>query len=473
MATADLAALDRAQLVERVHELERQAEDFRLLMAQAPDGVFLADAAGCYVDVNEAGARMLGYAREEIIGKCIRDIVVPDDVVRLPGEIARFADGAVAISEWSFLRKDGSTFPGEMVGRRMPDGRLLDILRDITERRRALRALAESESFYRRSLESIPGLVFTTRPDGYCDYLNQQWMDYTGVPMPEPLGDGWVKLLHPDDRSRSHAAWRAAVEGRAPYDIEYRVCRHDGVFEWFHVIGRPIPDERGRTARWLGIAMNIERIKQAEAALARQRDTLVREVHHRIKNHLQGVLGLMRNAMVEQPEIAGAMESVVARIGVIAAVYGLQSQDLNQRVCLVDLMRSAAEGASGAAVPVECSLPAAGQRFLLAQEEAVPMALIMNELITNAVKHLAPPEPRRPVRALIKRVADGVRAEIRGGPAFLPAGFDFAGGRGIGTGLELLHSLLPPQGAALEFRQEADEVVAELRLTAPVILPLT
>lgn len=133
---------------------------------------------------------------------------------------------------------------------------------------RANRELRQSESFYRQTLESIPGMVFTTRPDGYCDYQSQQWVDYTGVPMSEHLGDGWNKLLYPDDRPRAFAAWRSAVEGRAPYDLEYRVRRYDGEYEWFRVIGRPIRDA-GQVVRWFGVAMNIEELKRAEEELAK------------------------------------------------------------------------------------------------------------------------------------------------------------------------------------------------------------
>ena len=118
-------------------------------------------------------------------------------------------------------------------------------------------------------------MVFTTRPDGYCDYQSQQWVDYTGVPMSEHLGDGWNKLLHPEDRPRAFAAWQAAVEGKAPYDLEYRVRRRDGQYEWFKVIGRPIRDAAGQIVRWFGVAINIEAIKHAEETL--------REVNRRLR----------------------------------------------------------------------------------------------------------------------------------------------------------------------------------------------
>ncbi|MFZ7126732.1 MAG: PAS domain S-box protein [Desulfobacterales bacterium] len=135
------------------------------------------------------------------------------------------------------------------------------------ERAEADRALRERESFFRQTLESIPGMVFTTRPDGYCDYQSQQWVDYTGVPMSEHLGHGWARLLHPEDRARALAAWEAAVEGSGPYDLEYRVRRRDGEYEWFKVIGRPIRSAKGEIVRWFGAAMNIEDLKRTEAAL--------------------------------------------------------------------------------------------------------------------------------------------------------------------------------------------------------------
>jgi PAS domain S-box-containing protein len=138
---------------------------------------------------------------------------------------------------------------------------------DITERKRAEERLRESESFYRQTLESIPGMVFTTRPDGHCDYRSRQWVEFTGVPMSEHLGDGWNKLLHSEDQPRAHAAWKAAVEGRRPYDLECRVRRHDGVYEWFKIIGRPICDTAGRIVRWFGVALNIEALKHVEANL--------------------------------------------------------------------------------------------------------------------------------------------------------------------------------------------------------------
>jgi PAS domain S-box-containing protein len=180
--------------------------------------------------------------------------------------------------------------------------RSMGMVHDITERKQAEVALRESELFYRQILDSIPGMVFTTRPDGYCDYQSQQWVDFTGVPMSEHLGDGWNKLLHADDRPRAFAAWRNAVEERAPYDLEYRVRRQDGEYEWFKVRGRPIRNEAGEIVRWFGTALNIdqlvrtqEELRQAKAtaeAATRAKSEFLANMSHEIRTPMNAIIGM-------------------------------------------------------------------------------------------------------------------------------------------------------------------------------------
>ena len=126
----------------QAEESLRQSEErYRLLVEQAEDGIFLSDAAGHYVDVNTAGHKMLGYTRDEILSRTIADVIAPEEVSRIAPEVGRFAEGQVARSEWRFRRKDGSEIVGEVVGRQLPDGHLLAILRDVTERKQVEEAL--------------------------------------------------------------------------------------------------------------------------------------------------------------------------------------------------------------------------------------------------------------------------------------------------------------------------------------------
>lgn len=117
--------------------LRASEQRYRLLVEQSVDGIFLANAQGKYIDVNLAGAEMLGYSREEMYSMSIADIIVPEEIPNIPVEVARFAQGRVASSEWHFKRKDGSVFLGEVVGREVENGCLQGILRDITSRHAA------------------------------------------------------------------------------------------------------------------------------------------------------------------------------------------------------------------------------------------------------------------------------------------------------------------------------------------------
>jgi PAS domain S-box-containing protein len=267
----------------------RESEQrFRGTFENAAVGITHVDAKGRWLRVNERFRQILGRPCEELQGRSFEDFTHSEDLEPDASRYAALWRGELDsyAVEKRYIRGDGQT-AWTLVTRslqRDEQGQPLYaicVVQNIGERKRAEEALRESELFYRQTLESIPGMVFTTRPDGYCDYQSQQWADYTGVPMGEQVGEGWNQLLHPDDRARTYAAWRDAVEGRAPYDLEYRVRRHDGQYEWFRVIGRPIRDGSGQIVRWFGVAANINDLKQTEQQLVELNASLEQRVAER------------------------------------------------------------------------------------------------------------------------------------------------------------------------------------------------
>ncbi|HWU26217.1 MAG TPA: PAS domain S-box protein [Rhizomicrobium sp.] len=141
-----LLAVTAVQL-NRTHDaLERSRTRTRELIDHASDGIFVTDLNGRYVDVNEAGCRMLGYERDEIIGKTIADLFSEDDVERLWAARGRLLKGENDIAEYTLRRKDGGLLPVEVSAKILPDGRWQSFFRDISERMRAEEALRRSEA---------------------------------------------------------------------------------------------------------------------------------------------------------------------------------------------------------------------------------------------------------------------------------------------------------------------------------------
>ncbi|MDT4896014.1 MAG: hypothetical protein QOH25_1091 [Acidobacteriota bacterium] len=136
------------------------------------------------------------------------------------------------------------------------------------ERRRAEAGLQASEQRYRYLADAMPQIVWTARPDGYLDYCNRRWFEYTGLTMEQTEGQGWQSAIHPEDVERSLKHWTTAIETGEAYEIEYRFRRDsDKTFRWHLGRGAPVRDESGEIVKWFGTAMDIDDRKRAEEAL--------------------------------------------------------------------------------------------------------------------------------------------------------------------------------------------------------------
>jgi len=209
------------------------------------------------------------------------------------------------------------------------------------------------------------------------------------------------------------------------------------------------------------------------AAAESQRDALVREVHHRIKNNLQGVIGLMGQHLTAHPELEDLVDRMVGQIRAIAVIHGMHSELTQGEIGLCELVTNISRATT---VLTQIEIAADGLEdtrgaIRIPRDEAVPLALVLNELLFNAIKHgLNETGGGGGIRVSVSR-HDGLARVRISNPGALPAAdFDFAKGTGLGTGLNLVKSLLPRHGARLEIVQEDDQVVAELTLTDPAII---
>jgi PAS domain S-box-containing protein len=236
-----------------------------------------------------------------------------------------------------------------------------------------------------------------------------------------------------------------------------------GDLHYFSIYKSPVISQDGELLGLLEVALDVTERKLAESErltdLQRQRDALVQEVHHRIKNHLQGVVGLLQRSIVSTPNLAQPLTSVLAQIESIAGIHGLQSRLGSQCLTMGQVVAMIAD-----LTPDAISITGDGMGLELPQQEAVPFALIINELVSNAFKHQQSISGKLPnlVTIDMSHQQRNFVLQVGNSPAYLPSEFDFSAGIGLGTGLRLLRNLLPKNAAKLTFRQQYDQVIAEL-----------
>jgi PAS domain S-box-containing protein len=138
---------------------------------------------------------------------------------------------------------------------------------DITDRKRAQEALAATERELRSIINTIPTTAWTARADGYCDFLNQRWLDYAGLTAEQTLGWGWAEAIHPGDRKGIVEYWQSCLASGTPMDTEARMRRYDGAYRWFLFRANPLRDEGGNISKWYGTNIDIEDRKRGEEAL--------------------------------------------------------------------------------------------------------------------------------------------------------------------------------------------------------------
>ena len=275
---ADAAARrERRGLEDRLREAEARADT---LFASMQQGVIYRDAEGRIIDVNPAATRILGLGLEQLLHRID------------PG--------------WRLVREDGSSLPAEehpslvslrtrrptheaVIGVHVGDDlrwllidavpefrpgedapyRVFSTFVDITERKNAEAAVRASEARYHEIAEALLAPIGVNAPDGEIRYVNRQWTEYSGLSEDETRRDGWVRIIHPDDRERQYAGWKAALQSGTVHEITSRLRRVDGVYRWFKTTCVPVRDATGAIVRWACMCVDIDEQKRLEDEVRR------------------------------------------------------------------------------------------------------------------------------------------------------------------------------------------------------------
>ncbi len=245
--------------------------------------------------------------------------------------------------------------------------------------------LGQNQARHLALVENLPQLVWTCLPDGNCNYLSRQWVEYTGMSEAGQLGLGWLSaVIHPEDADRTYEHWMGAVEGRHHYDIDFRIRRVDGVYRWFKARGSPIRRADGAIDYWFGTCTDIQDIVEARDVLTQSRLELEAEVSART-GELMRTEALLRQS--KKMEAVGQLTGGLAHdfnnllMGIIGALNRIETRVAQGRVGEIARYLEAASGAAERAAALTHRLLAFSRRQTLD-----PRTIKVGELIAGIIE---------------------------------------------------------------------------------------
>jgi PAS domain S-box-containing protein len=370
---------------------------YRTLVNQLPDYI-LVHRDGVIQYVNPPAALVLGYDPSGIVGMTLDRFISPHSLPVVASAMKRRKAGeTVGFYEITILTRDGGQRAVIVKGVDiLYDGipATLNVLTDITELRQAEEALYSSEERYRKIGDLIQFGVWMADAEGDFTYLSQSFLDLLEMPFTECINGGWMKRLSAQDRDRTANDWKQCVRSSCSWDYEYRITSKSGKDTFVLSRGAPIYDSRGKITTWAGIHFDITDLRRSanklEASL-REKEIIIKEVHHRVKNNMQVISGflLLQSQYLTDPKSIQMMEDAQQRVKTMALVHErlYQSRSL-EFIDSADYIRSLVGdllNASTLTTVVETEVEV--DHINITLDMAIPMGLIINELVTNSLKH--------------------------------------------------------------------------------------
>ena len=269
--------VERRRAEEALRENELRA---RSVIDGIPGLVAIIGSDGEIETINRQILEYTGQSLEDLRDWGTNGTIHPDDMPHVAEIFASsISAGIPYVIEQRLRRHDGTYrwFDHRGIPIRDGSGRVTCfyvLLTDVDDRKRAEQALQASEVRLREIINTLPATAWSTRPDGYCDFLSRRWLDYAGMTASEAEGWGWATVIHPDDASVLAEIWRESLVSGTPVQTEARMRRSDGVYRWFLFLANPLRDEGGNIIKWYGTNVDIEDRKRAETNLADEKHVL-------------------------------------------------------------------------------------------------------------------------------------------------------------------------------------------------------
>jgi PAS domain S-box-containing protein len=308
--------------------------------------------------------------------------------------------------------------------------------------------MGEEERF-RLLADHAPVMLWMSGLDGLCEFFNATWLNFTGRSLLQERGNGWAEGVHPDDFQDCMDLYLGSFVAKQSFRMEYRLRRADGQYRWILDQGVPRYGKAGSFEGFIGSCVDITEMREAAeavkartsalAAALREREVLLSEIHHRVKNNLQLVSSMLAlQARAVGPEAQHALVEGQRRIDSIALVheqlYGSRNLSAVNFARYAEALIPELHRASGAGDRVAVVLDLL--EIELPPERAIPCGLLVSELVTNSLKHAFPNERCGSLHVQLERVpATRLRLTVKDDGIGLVSEFP---GRGDTLGLDLV-----------------------------------
>jgi PAS domain S-box-containing protein len=295
------AAVERARAeAEREAAREALASQSRFLdvtLSSMPDLVYAFDRRHRFAYTNPATQRLFARDAAGMLGRGFADLDLPPDLAaRLDAHLDHvFATGQTVQDEVFYASPAGiaAYFAFVWAPVRGPDGAVelvVGVSRDMTERRRHESALRESEERFRGLVEGFGQTVWETDAQGRVVEDSPSWRALTGQSLQQWLGDGWADALHPEDRGPALAQWRETVAAGRKVNAEFRIQTRGGGWRWTNVRAVPLRGADGSVLKWVGMNIDIDDRKKAEARLL-EREAQLRAFNAELQRFNSAMVG--------------------------------------------------------------------------------------------------------------------------------------------------------------------------------------
>lgn len=278
--------------------------------------------------------------------------------------------------------------------------------------------LPVTEATFKILTDAMPQMVWSTLPNGFHDYYNERWYEFTGAPRGSTDGEGWAGMFHEDDQPEAWRRWQHSLETGEPYEVEYRLRHHTGHYRWTIGRAQAVRDQRGTIVRWIGTCTDIHEAK----LVAEANELLTHELSHRIKNIFSVVSSLIALTAREFPDAkAFALRfrervSALGRAHEFVRLHSESSRPAVEKTTIQGLLASLFEPYPAFDTG---RIAISGDDPMVDDRGATPLALLFHELVTNAIKYGALSNDAGIVEIHISRALSEIVVEWAelGGPA--------------------------------------------------------